>query len=853
MKPGKRDQEDFEAEIRSHLEMEADRLRALGVADTEVESRARRNFGNVGAAHDRFHDAQRWAWARELGADFRFAARTLRRARGYSAAVVLTLALAIGANAGVFTIVDSVLLRPLPYPESDRIVSLSRSEDGVDGHVLDDATFRALAAGGARSLESVAASFGLESIVNTPSGPMRVDGAQVTPKYFDVYGYKPFRGRTFTNDETEKGGAAVVVLSEQLWRERFGADAAILGKSIVIDDRPYSVIGVMPAAITTAKRNQFWTPRDVAPRRPGSMFFYTVVGRMRAGARIETVRAEVSAVVKRVQSEASAPFRDRRAIGAVVMTLHERRFGDSRKALVLLWITAGLLLLVACANLANLSLARAAKRGREFALRLILGAGRGRIARFVLCECLILSAAGGGLGVALAAASVGTFARIAPGSVANLERVHVDGMALAFTFGIIVATAMLFGLVPALRAANGDTRAIGSARLAGSRRERGLRAALIVGQLATALVLMTCAALVTKTLIHVTAIDVGFDPDQLVAIRPTLAMSRYTDARAGVFYDQLVARLRHDPMVSEVALVNAPPLGGVRESFSLVDPVSGDGTKVDVAAGDPDYLRTIGGRMVEGRWFNANDKPGATNVAVINEAFARARWPGVSPIGERINLDGEKTVVGVVHDIRQRGLEEAPTAEAFLSLAQFGVDPYETVVVRTASGLANVRASVRDLVRSLDAAQPEPEVETMESRVADAVAPQRFVVILLALFAGLAALLAVVGLYGVLSYLVAERTREIGIRMALGADRARTVRLVLGSGAVWTAVGILIGAGAAAGAVRLMRGMMYDLSVYDPWMFGASAGLLAAAALVAAYIPARHASGIDPVSALKAE
>ncbi|MEX2153858.1 MAG: ABC transporter permease [Gemmatimonadaceae bacterium] len=853
----RRKQADFEDEIRAHLELEADRLRARGVATQDAELAARRNFGNVGIAQDRFYAAQSLSWLQDFARDARYAMRTLRRTPGFSIAVVLTLALGIGANAAMFTIVNAVLFRPLPYPDSHRIVSMSMMSEGIDREVLDDHTFRALAAEGTPSLEAVAVSRGGDVIVHTVDGPREIPGSDVTSQYFAVYGFAPLRGRTFSTDEARPGGPEVVVLSEQLWRGMFGGDSAIIGRSLVLDEKPTTVIGVMPATLTTSRRAQLWTPLRIRPAVEGQTMYYYAVGRMRAGASIEMVRAEIGTIARRAADALTGVGPRDRELTPVAMTLHDRRFGDSRKALLLLWGTVGVLLLVACANLANLSLARSAQREREFALRLALGASRTRIVRYVLCESLVLSTTGAILGVLLAAASVGYFVRISPGSVANAEGVRVDATALGFTLVVALATALLFGLVPALRAARGHVSlalASGSQRSAGSRREQLLRRALIVAQLATALVMLTGAALVTKTLARVTAIDPGFDTENLLVIRPTLARARYTPPNADAFYQQFMARLRRDPDVRAVALADAAPLGGARMTVVITDSAGRSSPPVDVLGVDAGYFPTIGARIIEGRGFASSDRLGAPQVAIVNATLARLMYPGRSALGQTIRADGEKTIIGVVNDIRQRGGLEAPvTLVAYISLTQTGVSHFQSVIVRTVPQPKAHYDRVRAMIREIDAAQVPPSLNTIEERMTEEIAPRRFTVVLLGIFAGLAGTLAIVGLYGVLSYLVAERTREIGIRVALGADSGRVLRFVLGSGMALTTIGVVLGAGAAAFTVRLLRTMVYDMSVYDPWTFAASAGLLVGVAFLASYVPARRAAAIDPVRALRME
>ncbi|HEU4994789.1 MAG TPA: ADOP family duplicated permease [Gemmatimonadaceae bacterium] len=800
----------------------------------------------------RFHNAQSLIGLYQLRTDLARATRSLLRTPGFSLAVVLTLALGIGANSAMFTVVNAVLFRPLPYPESHRIVSLSRTDEGRDQEVVDDRTFRALAAGGVPSFESVAAWSEQDVTVMTSDGPVMTHANAVTPGYFGVYGFRPVRGRVFTGDEEDR---PVVVLSEQMWRTVFASDPAILGRTVVIDNKASTIVGIMPAVATSARREQLWIPLVVGSPVPNAMTFWSVSARLRPGATIDAARVEFATLERRVHDPSRRAAKHGPPETTVVMTLRDRLFGDSRRALLLLFSTVGVLLLVACANLANLSLARAARREREFALRLVLGASSARIVWYVLLECLLLAAAGAGLGLLLASASVGYLVSISPGSVANAENVRVDAVVLAFTFAIAVATSVLFGLVPALRAASGDanlTLATGTSRAAGSRREQLMRRTLIVAQLATALVVMTGAAIVTKTLARVAAIDTGFDSENLIAIRPSLGSARYTPATSQTFYTDLMTRLRDDPGARSVALVDALPLGGVRARMTEVD-TSGKRTTLELVSADQDYFATIGARFVAGRGFTASDVRGAPLVVVVNETLARERFGGQSPLGRTIRADGNRLIVGVVHDIRHHGLEAPVSPVIYRPIAQERYTPFETILVRTVGRAPGIADRARAMVREMDAGQVAPSISAVEEVVSHQIAPRRFAVVLLGIFAALAAALALVGLYGVLSYLVAERTREIGIRVALGADSWRVLRSVLGSGLALTALGLLIGAGAAAFTVRFLQSAVYDMSVYDPWMFAAAAALLALVALVASYLPARRAAAIDPVTALRTD
>jgi predicted permease len=660
-------------------------------------------------------------------------------------------------------------------------------------------------------------------------------------------------GREFTDEEHRRDGPGAVLISEQLWRAQFASDPLILGKSLVVNGTPNTVIGVMPASFATPRGAQFWRPYRLPPAAEGVTNYYFVVARMRPEASLETVRSELALLQRRLEPQ---PTESRREHDPVAMTLHDRRYGSARTPLLLLFAAVGVLLLITCANLTNLSLARAARRHREFSLRIALGAHRLRLARHVLIESFVLSLGGAILGLALAASSIGYFVRISPGAVANAEGIAIDGSVLVFTLAVAVITSVLFGLVPAIVA--GRTRltpalAAGTPRAGGSRRQRLLRRSIVVLELATALVLVVGAALVARTFWSVTSINAGFDPDQLVTSQIRLPSRAYTDTTARHFMEDLLDRIRAQPGVQAAALADALPLSGVRMSVTY-GKEGGPSVRFDVLGVTAGYFEAMGTRIIEGRGVSDVDREGGTKVAVVSAALAHALFPGRSAIGERLSVEGnDATIVGVSEDVRQRQLEGAVSLVAFMPLAQLGGWNYLSLAVRTPGPTAPVTRSVTGIVQDLDAALPPPPFRTMNDIVAEEVAPRKFMFVLLVLFAGLAGVLAAVGLYGVLAYLVAEQTREIGIRVALGADRRSVMRLMMGQGAALTAAGLTLGIVAGLLCVRLLESMVYEMTVYDGWAFGTAVAALGGVAMLASFVPARRASRVDPVIALRAE
>jgi putative ABC transport system permease protein len=794
-----------------------------------------------------------------LTQDFKLALRSLSRQRTWTTVAVATLALGIGANSAAFTIINAVLLRPLPYPDSKRIVSISESDKGVDHGTVAAPTFLEWRRG-SRFLETLSASGYTSAVLPTANGPEDIDGSTVTASYFSVMGTPPMRGRVFSADEDRPGGPSVVVLSEQLWRRAFGGDTALVGKSVTLDGAPAMVIGIMPASFTTSRRSQFWMPLrlTIAPEQPlGTTVtrYYTILGRVRRGSSVAAVRTELTAINRALDANRPA---NRRGWIPVVMTLHERRFGDSRPALLLLLASVSVLLLIACANVSNLLLARTARRQRELAVRLAIGASRARVARYLACESVVLSLAGGILGLAIPIASVGYFVRVSPGSIANAENVHVDAAVLAFTFVVAVVTGLVFGILPASGVGFrnlAESLSTASARATHSVFQNHLRRGLVILELATALVLLTGAGLLTRSFLRVISIDPGYRPERVLAARVDLARSRYGEERARNFLDQLLARVRALPGVESAALGGLPPAAR-NMSFSTVTKDGRESPRIDVSTVGPGYFETIGNKVVAGRSFTASDRAGAPAVAVINETMARVMYSAVDPLTQRIRIGGSQNdiaIVGVVRDMVRRGDESGPSPFVFLPVDQDGGHMSMTILLRTTNDPERFATPIRQIVAALDPAQPMPTFTTLNAALAESVAPRRFSFLLLAVFAGLAATLAAIGLYGVISYLIEERTREIGIRVALGADAARVVRLVVGHGMSLTLMGVVAGLAGSIAAVRVLRTMLYQMNVYDPSSFVVAAAFLAVVALVACYLPARRATRVDPVIALRAE
>jgi predicted permease len=847
---GREAEERMESEFRFHIDMAIAKHVAEGMDPEEARRRAAIEFGGGEKHREAMRDGRGLRWVESLFTDIRYAVRQLKGAPAYTLAVVVTLALGIGATAGMFTILNAVILRPLPFPNADRILSLSVASEGTDRQVVDEPDFRLWAAE-ARTLNEVSAYASGRYVIRTGSGPQEVIGMRATAPYFRVYGVGPLLGRVFTNEEDRPGGPAVIVLSEQLWRGEFDADTAIVGSTIVIDDAPATVIGVMPAAFTANNRALFWQPFQLRPAQPGSVYYYQTVARIREDASLDAVRAELMRLHARLELErAEGPL----GLTPVVMTLHERRYGSSRRALVVLFAAVSVLLLITCANLANLALARGARRQREFSLRVALGAQRRRLARFVMLESLLLSVAGAALGLVIAWSSIGYFVRISPRAVANTESIGVNGTVLLFTLALTLLTTLLFGLLPAFGAARVDlSRAMKFATSRITPGHRVMRRSLVVIELATALVLVIAAGLVARTFWSVSSVPAGFVADGLLTAKLALPFRSYSDTTARQFMQELLARVRALPGVRVAALSDGLPLVGA--SMSITNTVDGkSGPRFDVVGITSQYMETVGTRIIAGRGFRPEDHRGGAGVAIVSAEFARVCFPGRSALGERLSAGtNEPEIVGVTEDIRMRELEGAPSLVAFRPLEQLVRWRYLTLTMRTSGGMAPLTRAVTSIVQDIDPTMAPPPFREMGEIVADEVAPRKFVLVLLSLFAGLAGALAAIGLYGVLAYFVAEQTRELGIRAALGADSGLVMRYMLGQGAKLTIAGLLLGLVGAFAAVRLLQTLVYGVGVHDRLTFVGGAVLLGAVAMVASVLPAFRAGRVDPVIALRAD
>jgi putative ABC transport system permease protein len=808
--------------------------------------------------------------------DVRFGARSLRRNPGFAAVAILTLALGIGANAAIFSVVNTVLLRPLPWADPDRAVMIWSKWTAFDktwvatGEVVD---YRRRA----KTLSEVAA-WGEGQVNLTGDGdPERVSAANVSANLFSTLGVGPLTGRTFSAAEDVRNGPSVVVLSHALWSRRYAGDPAIVGRTIQINGTTHEVIGVMPPGFVlptdyqNPEPSRLWLPLQMDPASTdhGSHGLYAAA-RLRPGATVRQAADELHGIAVAMTDEGLYPRQMQ--FDTVVLSLSDEVVGSVRRAVWLLFGAVAFLLLIACANVANLLLARAEGRQREIAVRAALGASRLRVMRQLLTESLVLTAIATAAGLALAFASVRFVGWWNPANVPRIADVAVDLQVLLFTAVVAVATSVVFSLAPAVRALRVDLTdslkdgAQGASSGGGRQRYRH---ALVVIEMALAVVLLVAAGLMLRSLWALQRVQLGFDPAQVLTLRLSLPAASYqTPEQVVGFYSRLLERTRAIPGVRTAGAVRALPLGSTIGDFGLrvegFMPPPGTGAKGDWQIASAGYLEAIGERVVRGRGIMPEDKTDTMPVALINEEMARRYWPGRDPIGGRFQIGGGAqnrpfvTVVGIVADVRHNGITHPVKEKFYVPHTQWHKSTGSairsmTLVVKAYGDPQALANPVRQAVRELDPDLPVAAVRTMDDVVAATLSAPRFTGMLLSVFAGLALALSAIGIFGVLSYVVSRRTREFGIRVAIGADRGQVLRLVRGSGVGLARVGIVFGLAAAALLSRVMTTLLHDVRPGDPATYAVVAASVTIVAIVASLVPAWRATRVDPVRALKAE
>ena len=802
-----------------------------------------------------------------IAQDLRQALRAFRRTPAFTTVAVLTLALGIGANAAIFSVVNGVLLRPLPYPDPDRLVMVwtYNPRQGFDKDVGTYPNFEDWRRQ-SRSFQELAAYTGSSYTLAGFGDPAQIRGAVVTPGFFETLGVPARYGRIFAAQDGIAGSHRVVVLSHGLWVRRFGGDAGIIGRSVPLSGVSHEVVGIMPDGFAHPADAELWTPLAPSERYAELMqsrgtFWLTVMGRLRAGLSRAAAQAEMDGIAARLEREYPANA----GLGVRLVSLHEEIVGDVRRPLLILLGAVGFVLLIACANVANLLLTRAAARQRELAIRAALGAGRARIARQLLTESLVLALAGGAAGLLLASWAVDLLHALAPSNLPRLSLVGLDARVLAYTAVAALFTGLIFGLAPVSQSSS-SAEALKDGARGGSegRRGRRLRSALAVGEIATALVLVISAGLLIRSFIALTRVDLGFETRGLLAMRLQLPRAAYPhQEQIAAFYERLTEGIRALPGVESAGATSTILLPALPQSAGLIvegrPPDISEGARVPVPydAVTPGFFDTLRIPLLKGRTFTAADGPGAPAVAMVNEAFERRFFPDRDPLGRRVAFGDTPgadttwfTIVGVVADTRRAGVDRAPWAEMYFPHAQ-AQDPAMFVLLRTSGDPVRLAAAAQAAVWAIDRNQPVTSIRTLREMVDARQANRRFTTLLLVVFASVALVLATIGVYGVIAYSTAQRTQEIGIRMALGAERAHVLRLVLAEGVRIGIIGLAIGLAASAAATRLLTGLLFGVPRWDPVTFAAVPMLLLGIAAIASWLPARRAVRLDPVAAMR--
>jgi putative ABC transport system permease protein len=854
---------ELERELRFHLEMETAENMRRGMSEAEARRAAQRSFGGVEQTKETYRDIARFRWIEDFWKDLQYGARMLLKNPGFTLVAVLALALGIGANTAIFSVVNSVLLNPLPYYDPQRLVWVTEDKRGKEGEwegeyagSIDYILWQAES----KAFDHLVA-FTSESVYLTGRGePERLDSVWATANLFPALGVSPQLGRAFTPEENRPGGAPVVILSHSYWVRVFGGDPAIIGQWLTLDRESRQVIGVMPSGFKFIRKADVLAPRTINVQREltrnvdGSRYdIGNIIGRLKPGVSVEQARSELDSILQRGKRDnPKLNYGDK----AIVTPLGERLVGHLRLGLLAMFGAVASILLIACANVANLMLSRARGRQKEMAIRAAMGAGRGRLVRQMLAESLLLSICGVA-GLLLALLGVEALAPLTPDHLAHLKKTGIDGVALGFTFLASLLTGVIAGIIPALQTSQIDLNeslkeGARSAVFLKYKSGRRISPALVIGELALTLALLAGAGLLIKSFLRVRAVEPGYNPENLLTMKIPLSSAGYPprSTQRRVFYQELLTRINNLPGVKVAAVGPLPVWMGV----SSPPEVGTYGNVVSV-----DYFRAMGMQLRAGRGFTEWDTENAPPVVVINETLARSQFAGEDPIGKLITFrfDGPRriygTIVGVVADVKRFGLEAHVPPQEYHSVLQRAPFGDIDLVVRAVGDPLSLAPAVRRQVWAIDANMPVVDMMSMEQRLAESVAPRRFQMLLFGAFAAVALVLAAVGVYGVISHSVSRRTHEIGIRMALGARPRDVLAMVIRQGMWLALVGVAIGLAAAFALTRLMASLLFNVSATDPATFALIALLLVIVALIASYVPARRATKVDPLIALRRE
>ena len=806
--------------------------------------------------------------------DFRYGLRMLAKKPGFTLIAVMALALGIGANSAIFSVVNAVLLRPLPFENPERLVQVwgtnaKRGQTKAPFSYQNFADFREQN----QSFEYMAAYTDASAAFTYADAPEQIEGCGSTADLFKVLGAKPLLGRTFEREDEVAGGTKIVVLSYNLWQRRFNSDPKIISQQIKFDGESYTVIGVMPKGFQFPLDDdnpEFWIPLDPEQsfnKERGANYLH-VVGRLKPGTTLEQAGSEMVTIASHLEQA----YPDKNTGKSVnLLSLHEQLVGAIRPALLVLLVAVGFVLLIACANVANLLLARASSRHKEIAIRTALGAGRRRIIRQLLTESLLLALCGGAVGLLLSLWGVDVLSAAIPADIPRVKEIGLDARVLGFTTAVSFLTGIIFGLAPALQASKTDLNESlkegGRGSTEGLGRNR-VRSILVVLEVALSLVLLISAGLLIKSFFQLMNVKPGLDPEHVLTASIALPPAKYAEVeQQTAFFQQVMEKVRTLPGVDSVAVVNPLPLSNsfIQNILTLLDrPPAAPGERLitNTRFVSPDYLRVMGIPLLKGRTFTEHDGGDRPYVFLVNETFVQRYYPNEDPIGKRIRLsvrpspdkpDAEGEIVGVVGDVKHQTLDKESGPETYLPYINMG-ESYMTLVTRTGAGDPSALTSaLRVAVQQVDKDQPVFDIMTMNQILARSVATRRFNMLLLGVFAAIALILAAVGIFGVMNYSVTQRTHEIGIRMALGAQAGDVLKMILGQGMILTLIGVVAGLTAAFVLTRVMTGLLYGVSATDPLTFAGVSVLLSIVALIACYIPARRATKVDPMVALRYE
>ena len=867
-----RRESDLAREIESHLALLEEDFERRGLPPEAARLAARRAYGGVAQAQELHRDARSFPWIEQIFKDARYGARTLLRAPVFSLVAVVTLALGIGANTAIFSVVNAVLLRPLPYRNADRlVVALHSGSDPVAPANYIDWRDQS------RSFQAMAAAEYWSANLTGSEAPEHLLGLRVTPNLLPMLGVDPLLGRQFAAGEDRKGAEHEVVLSYRLWQRLFNGDANVLGKPITLNSEAYTVVGVMPAGFQFAPfwatRAEMWVPLafgDRAHDRGGNSL--RIFGRLKDGVTLAQARAEMATITARLERQYPGTNRD-----VVVTPLKEKVVGSIETPLVTLLCACGFVLLIACANVAHMLLARTSGRQKEIAVRTALGAGQGRVMGQLLTENLLLAALGAAAGLLIASWGIQALVALSPAYIPRVETVAIDLGVVLFLLAITAITAVIFGLVPTMHVASGNLsdalKEGGRGGSDGVSRHR-LRGFLVASEFALAFMLLIGAGLMIRSFVALQSVDPGFNPHHVLSMVVSVAGSNEAETgRRTVFYRQLLDRVRTVPGVQSAGAINHLPLAGDTWGWSFAiegrpKPRPGESPTAVYRVAMPGYFQTMRLPVLRGRAIAEADDARAPGVVLINERAAGAYWPGQDPLGQRISLETAKpdpptwlTIIGVVRNAKQEDWASPPSPEICLAALQNqeflgngdSHTAYITLVARTSGDPADLASTVKRTVWSFDRNLPISEVLTMDRVVADATSLSRFEMLLFGLFAVVALVLAAVGIYGVMNYSVSRRTREIGIRISLGASRAAVLRMVVQQGMMQALAGTAGGVVGALLLARLMTGMLYGVRPNDPITFGGVLIVLGLVAFLASCVPARRATRIEPMAALRSE